>query len=193
MLTPDKKRQMYLDMQEHPEKYSDEQIEAMMDELDRMPNVETAWQKFEQRQMTTQVSSSRRWLRVAASIISVIMVSGIALAAIQIVRQYQKPETPQTEQTTYITKSAINSPAEILTTDTISVEPHIFDNVPLDTMLMEIADYYHITIDFRRDETRQLRLHFEWKHSESLDRVVERLNNFEAVNIVRESEKLTVK
>lgn len=193
MLTPDKKRQMYLDMQEHPEKYSDEQIEAMMDELDRMPNVETAWQKFEQRQMTTQVSSSRRWLRFAAAIIGVIMVSGIAFAAIQIVRHNQESQAPQTEQTTYITKSVNNSLAEIPTADTISVESYIFDNVPLDTMLMEIADYYHIAIDFRRDESRQLRLHFEWKHSESLDRVVERLNNFEAVNIVRESEKLTVK
>lgn len=192
MHTPDKKRQMYLDMQEHPDKYSDEQVEAMMDELDRMPDVETAWQKFEQKQMTTKVSS-RRWLRVAASIMGVIMVSGIALAAIQIVRHNQKSQTSQTEQTADITTSVNNSPAEILTADTISVEPRVFDNVALDTMLMEIADYYRVAIDFRRDETRQLRLHFEWKHSESLDRVVERLNSFEAVDIVREPEKLIVR
>ena len=35
MQTPDKKKQMFLDMQEHPEKYSEEQIETMMDDLDR--------------------------------------------------------------------------------------------------------------------------------------------------------------
>ena len=30
MQTPDKKKQMFLDMQEHPDKYSEDQIEAMM-------------------------------------------------------------------------------------------------------------------------------------------------------------------
>ena len=35
--------QRYFDMQEHPEKYTDEELEAMMDELDRLPDVEQAW------------------------------------------------------------------------------------------------------------------------------------------------------
>ncbi|MBQ8990802.1 MAG: hypothetical protein IJ084_02185 [Prevotella sp.] len=46
MQTPDEKKQMFHDMQEHPEKYSEEQIETMMDDLDRLPDVDTAWQKF---------------------------------------------------------------------------------------------------------------------------------------------------
>lgn len=36
---------LFFDMQEHPENYSDEQLEAMMAELDKEPDIEAAWQK----------------------------------------------------------------------------------------------------------------------------------------------------
>lgn len=174
-------------MQEHPEKYSGEQIEAMMDELDQMPDVETAWQKFE-----GKARSSCRWLQIAASIIGVIMVSGFALAAIYSLTPTPSPksdgssyiQTPDTNKhsTPLSNRKGVGGKATI-----------IFDNVPLDTMLMEMSDYYHVSVEFEREEARQLRLHFEWQHRENLDRVVERLNNFEAVNIIREPEKLIVK
>jgi TonB family protein len=44
----DNKKQLFRDMQEHPDNYSDEQIEAMMDDLDQIPDVETEWKKFEE-------------------------------------------------------------------------------------------------------------------------------------------------
>jgi len=192
MQTPNEKKQMFLDMQEHPEKYSDEQLEAMMDELDRLPDVDKAWHEFEQNHHQIAMRSPRRWLKVAASIIGVLMASGIAFAAIHIVRHYQKPQAPEVEQTTCV-KAPDNIISSDITTDTIAVEPRIFDNVSLDTMLYEIADNYHVAVEFQREESRQLRFHFEWKSSESIDRVVERLNNFEAVDIICEPEKLIVK
>ena len=192
MQTPNEKKQMFLDMQEHPEKYSDEQLESMMDELDRLPDVDKAWHEFEQNHHQIAMRSPRRWLKVAASIIGVLMASGIAFAAIHIVRHYQKPQAPEVEQTTCV-KAPDNIISSDITTDTIAVEPRIFDNVSLDTMLYEIADNYHVAVEFQREESRQLRFHFEWKSSESIDRVVERLNNFEAVDIICEPEKLIVK
>lgn len=192
MQTPNEKTQMFLDMQEHPEKYSEEQLESIMDELDRLPDVYKAWHDFEENQYQITMRSSRRWLKVAASIICVIMASGIAFAAIHFVRHYQKLQTPEVEQTTYEKAPASIVPVDI-TTDTIAVESRIFNNVSLDTMLNEIAGNYHLTVEFQREESRQLRFHFEWKFSESIDRVVERLNNFEAVNIICEPEKLIVK
>lgn len=192
MQTPNEKTQMFLDMQEHPEKYSEEQLESIMDELDRLPDVYKAWHDFEENQHQITMRSSRRWLKVAASIIGVIMASGIAFAAIHFVRHYQKPLTPEVEQTKYEKAPASIVPVDI-TTDTIAVESRIFNNVSLDTMLNEIAGNYHLTVEFQREESRQLRFHFEWKFSESIDRVVERLNNFEAVNIICEPEKLIVK
>ena len=92
MQTQDKKKQMFFDMQEHPEKYTEEQIEAMIADLDQIPDVESALQKFNDNHPRATVHSSSRWLQIAASIIGIIMVSGIAFAAIHIVRQYQKPQ-----------------------------------------------------------------------------------------------------
>ena len=132
--------------------------------------------------------------KIAASFIGVVLASSIALAAIHIVRQYQKPETPQTTDTIAVAspqRSILNAQPE--EADTLAVEPRIFDNVPLDTMLLEMADYYHISVEFEREEARQLRFHFIWKRTDNLDRLVEKLNNFEAVNIIHEPEKLIVR
>ncbi|MBO4826054.1 MAG: DUF4974 domain-containing protein [Prevotella sp.] len=132
--------------------------------------------------------------KIAASFIGVILASGIAFAAIHIVRQYQKYETRQATNTIAVASrqsSTLNAQPE--ETDTLAAEPRIFDNVSLDTMLLEMADYYHVSVKFEREETRQLRFHFVWKRTDDLDRLVEKLNNFEAVNIIREPEKLIVK
>ena len=194
MQTPDKKKQVFLDMQEHPEKYSDQQIEAMMDELDHTADTEAAWQRFFAAQtnhrFTVPVS---RYKKMAASFIGVALVSGIAFAAIHIVRQYQQPQLPQIEQTASVTKPVNIVSIDTLAADTLAVVPRIFENVPLDSMLIEMAGYYHVAVDFQRDDAHLLRFHFVWKPKESLDRVVERLNNFEAVHIVREPEKLIVR
>jgi len=188
MQTPDRKHQMFLDMQEHPENYSEEQIEAMMDELDQIPDVETAWKKFEGQR------PSRRWLQIAASIVGVLMVSGIAIAAIHIWSLTPNP-SPKGEGNSYIqTSDTIKHSTPLSNRKGVEGEATIiFDNVPLDTMLNEMAGFYRIAVEFQREETRQLRLHFEWKRNESLDRVLERLNNFEAVDIIREPEKLIVR
>lgn len=84
MQTLDKKKQMFLDMQEHPEKYSEEQIEAMMDELDQVPDVGAAWQKFGQINHQIALLPSRNWLKIAAIFIGILMMSGIALAAVHV-------------------------------------------------------------------------------------------------------------
>ena len=194
MQTPDEKRQMFLDMQEHPEKYSDQQLEAMMDELDQTPDTRTAWHEFNQHHRPTTARPSHRWAKVAASLIGVCMASGIALAAIHIVRQLSVGElkAPATEKQINASKQPTN-PADTLASDTLVIEPRIFENVPLDSMLIEIATYYDVNVEFQRDEARQLRFHFVWKQSDNLNKVVERLNNFEAVNIIRERKKLIVR
>jgi len=195
MQTPDEKKQMFLDMQEHPEMYSDAQLEAMMDELDQTPDAQAAWQEFQLSHRPAVARPSRRWTKVAASLIDVCMASGIALAAIHIVRQLSvegELKSPAAEkQITKAKHSALL--ADTLAADTLAHEPRIFENVPLDSMLIEIATYYRVNVEFQRDDARQLRFHFVWKHSDSLDRVVERLNNFEAVNIIRERKKLIVR
>ena len=52
MKTNDHNKQLYRDMQEEPYKYSDQEIEAMMDDLDQVPDVDEAWQQFAQQHIS---------------------------------------------------------------------------------------------------------------------------------------------
>lgn len=195
MQTPDEKTKMFLDMQEHLEKYSDWQIEAMMEELDQMPDVEKEWNKFEQRQKQTTMLSSRRWMKVAATFVGMFLVSSIALAAIHIIQQISDKREPKTtNQDVYNPQKRQQIiPSDTIKPDTTDAELRIFENVPLDSMLIEIADFYHVGIEFQDDEKCLLRFHFIWKRNEGIDRVVERLNNFEVLNITQEPDKLIVR
>ena len=91
------------------------------------------------------------------------------------------------------TKPVTSLPADTVKTDTIPTEPYVFNNVPLDSMLTAIAAAHGISVEFENEAVRQLRFHFVWKREDSLSRVVEKLNTFEAVNIGVEDKKLVVR
>ena len=80
MIPIDDHKRLFLDMQEHPENYSDEQLEAMMDDLDSELDAQAAWERFEQT-MGPAVKPSHRWLRIAAIFVGSLFLAGIAVAA----------------------------------------------------------------------------------------------------------------
>ena len=189
MQTPDKKKQMFLDMQEHPEKYSEEQIETMMDDLDRLPDVDAAWQKFQR----TEQSSSHHWFKAAASIIGILMLSGIAYAAVHIISHSAGVDDKATTQEVQNLNSPQNDAAgETLTADSIP-QTRIFENTPLDEMVSEIAHYYNKVADIQSKEAHELRLYYKWDPKDALENVVDDLNHFDHVNLAIEGDKLVVK
>ena len=206
-----------LELQEHPEQVTDEQIRQMLNDeqmrevveqmafakrtfkneeslTEELPIAEE-WEKFaashaEELDALEEASPKPRFAlrlsahKIAASFIGAVLASGIALAAIHIWNLPSSP-SPKGEGSSYMQPSdTIKHFSPLPNRSGAGGEATvIFDNVPLDTMLMEMADYYHFSVEFKREEARQLRFHFVWKPSESLDRVLERLSNFEAVNI----------
>ena len=138
------------------------------------------------------VSTSRKWLRVAAMFVGILLISGIALAAIHTWSLTTAP-SPRDEENSYTQASDTSRKSSPIPSEGEEETTVIFDNVPLDTMLLEIAAYYHVSVEIEREEVRQLRFHFVWKRTDDLDHLVKKLNNFEAVNIIREPQKLIVK
>ena len=227
MMTEEKRIEWLLELQEHPEQLTDEQLQQILadDEMRQLvqqlgfakrafkhdalkndtPDVEGEWEKFaashsEELEILDEGEYKprlRAYLaphKIAASFIGVLLASGIAFAAIQVVRNIStpKPQQPTTEQTTDINQVA-PLPADTVQADTIPVEPYVFNNVPLDSMLTAIAAAHRVQVEFENEAARQLRFHFIWKREDSLDRVVEKLNTFEAVNIVEEDKTLVVR
>ena len=252
MMTDEQRIEWLLELQEHPEQLTDEQLQQILadDEMRQLvqqlgfakrafkhdelksdtPDVDAEWEKFAASHANELTNAARAegklactmpckeeedesqldaldeekakprfhaYLfthKVAASFIGVLLASGIAFAAIQVVRNIStpKPQQPTTEQTTDI-KPVTSLPVETVKADTITTEPYVFNNVPLDSMLTAIAAAHGVSVEFENEAARQLRFHFVWKREDSLDRVVEKLNTFEAVNIIEEDKTLVVR
>ena len=238
MMTEEQRIEWLLELQEHPEQLTDEQLQQLLadDEMHQLvqqlgfakrafkhdelkndtPDVDAEWEKFaachaeeldaldegERLRVGDGTSGIHKprfhaYLaihKIAASFIGVLLASGIAFAAIQVVRNIStpKPQLPSTEQV-IDTKPVTSLPADTVQTDTIPTEPYVFNNVPLDSMLTAIAVAHNMQVEFENEAARHLRFHFVWKREDSLSRVVEKLNTFEAVNIVEEDKTLVVR
>jgi len=201
------KTRLLLDMHEHPENYTDEQLAAMLDDEMLLhlatakramtevpePDVDAEWQRFEQAHFAP--TRDRRWLKVAAMIAGVLMLSAFTYAAIHAVRANQ-PETqkPEIEKVEGV-KNGMEMPisAERQETDSVSeVQPVTFDNVALETIIGDIAARHQMQVEFRNEDARALRFYFVLQPDEDLDAVLERLNLFESVNISKEGNTIVV-
>ena len=169
-------------------------VEAKRSSRQRQANkpvdVDAAWKKFKQNKQPKQ--HSYNWMKIVASFIGVLLVSGIAFAAFQIVRHTQQ-HTPKTEEVINTPKSTNITPADTLTTDTIAVpQPIIYDNIPLEKMLPEIAAHYDAKVTFVNDEARQLRFRFVWNPQKGINQVVSDLNQFERLTVTLKENQITV-
>ena len=201
-----------LEMLDNPEAYTEQEIQDIINRdedtretyrmmveakrssrqrlADKPVDVDAAWQKFNQKVQPKQHSFG--WIKIAASFVGVLLVSGIAFAAFQIVRHTQQ-HTPKTEEVINTPKSTNITPTDTLTTDTITVpQPIIYDNIPLEKMLPEIAAHYDAKVTFVNDETRQLRFRFVWNPQKGIDQVVSDLNQFERLTVTLKDDVITV-
>ena len=202
-----------LEMLDNPEAYTEQEIQdiinrdedtrktyRMMVEAKRSSrkrlaekpvDVYAAWQRFNETHQSKRNGFS--WMKIAASFIGVLLVSGIAFAAIQIIR-YAQQNTPKTEEIINTPKPTYTTPTDTLTTDTIAApQPIIYDNIPLEKMLPEIATHYDAKVTFVNDEARQLRFRFVWNPQKGIDQVVSDLNQFERLTVTLNDNQITVK
>ena len=159
-------------------------------QADKPIDVDAAWQKLNQKVHPKQHSFG--WMKIAASFVGIMLVSGIAFAAIQIVR-YAQQHTPKTEEVINTPKPASTTPSDTLPTDTTAVsQPVIYDNIPLEKMLSEIAAHYDAKVTFVNDEARGLRFRFVWNPQKGIGQVVSDLNQFERLTVTLKDDVITV-
>ena len=170
-------------------------------QADKPIDVDAAWQKLSEKlivnseDFATASPAAKPYstlMKIAASFIGVLLVSGIAFAAIQMVR-YAQQDTPKPEEVINTPKPANITPTDTLTADTIAApQPIIYDNIPLEKMLPEIATHYDAKVTFVNDEARQLRFRFVWNPQKGIDLVVSDLNQFERLTVTLNDNQITV-
>lgn len=151
-------------------------------------DVDAAWQKFREKVITFHSSLQK----IAASFIGMLLVSGIAFAAIHVVRQHQKMEVPKAEVTESATSPASTATADTLASDIVAVQPVIYDNIALEKMLPEIAAHYDAEVTFANEEVRGFRFHFVWNPGQDIANVVNDLNRFEHLHVTLKDNQLIV-
>ena len=131
-------------------------------------------------------------LKFAAMFVGILMLSGIAFAAIHIASHYNAPK----EQDTKVIKNSqpsISSP-QLAEPDTIAaLLPKLYDNVPLGEIFEELSGYYNVKVVYQNEDAPRLRLFYQWKPEYTLEKVVEMLNNFEWIQIQTENDTLFIR
>ena len=147
--------------------------------------IDTEWQQLKTRHHYFQ------FRKFAAMFVGILMLSGIAFAAIHIVTYNNTPK----EQDIVVEANSHLSTAspQLVENDTIAtLQPKLFDNVPLGVIFKELSDYYHVKVVYRNEDAPHLRLFYQWKPEYTLEKVVEMLNNFEWLQLELENDTLYV-
>jgi len=203
-----------LDMIDHQEKYSDEEIRVLlqdeecrklyqtMQEVDSalvkqetpVIDIDKEWEKFE----NDHSGESSSWRKVAASVIGFVLVSGIAFAAIHTyIKKSQEPMLTNESHTELVAKDSVKQVAVKDSLTKAKAEKaaihKTFENVAFDKMIAEIAAYYDMRVKFENVEAKSLRLYYEWDSRSSIENIVKELNQFENVNIEVVGQNIIVK
>lgn len=205
----EEKRMILLDMQEHPDCYTDEQIESLLADAEmkdlfhemalvkmalkkanpKKVNVDEAWNEFASKQGpvsdgASQSSSNR--FKIAASVIGVIFLSGITFAAIHsgIFSSSSSEDTHQvkTEQVIPAPKTVRHADVSEKT-DSLDLKPVVFDNAELGDVVSQLAAFYQVKVEFEKTESRHIRIFFNWDKAKTLNQNLEILNAFDRIQI----------
>lgn len=201
-----------LDAIEHPDRYSDKEMEAMLadpevreiyDMLDKTkasltpistPDVDSEWETFKNAHPEPQKHAGFRipnlFSRNIAASIAIGIASLAAVAAVVGVSVNYALNDKNAEVSA--NEVAIVENTTVTPADTIAAvdeapatapEIIVFDNEPLENIAKRIAEYYGFKAEFSTDAPKSLRLYFRWNQAQPLDDVVESLNNFEQIHL----------
>ena len=204
-----------LDMQEHPENYSEEQLRqiladdemaSLMEQLAQTKRafirrdmkeedipVDEEWERFSE-ELSVKSEKKKEWriMKIAAAFIGVLIISGITYAVINVV-SHSEQHTQEAEETVAAVDASLpmqNASPSVAPNDT--AQAIVFDNVTLDEILPQIAAYYNKDVEFRNSDARQLRFYFVWRKHEPLDTLLRRLNRFESMSVELKDNKIIV-
>ena len=179
-----------LKMTERPQDYTSEELQRLMSDPEMREYYElmvSAEAGFALRKSETPKAERRplfyalgnRFMRVAAMFIGVLMLSGIAFAAYRLVAGGDDKSTTQKVQ-------SANSPQQVGTLQQAqkdSASIRTFENAELQQILQEVSDYYHVSVEFRNEQSRHIRLYTKWDTAAPLQQIIDLLNGFEKVSV----------
>ena len=182
------KKEEQIRMLLHPEQHTDEQFDQMLDEVSvPMPDANEEWERFRR---SHQQRRSKGWMQVAASIVGVLMLSGIAYATINhFIMEDEKPNTAITERKPDVRKVRDAHGVAMVPT---KKAPVIFNNVELQQIMQYVADGYGVKVEFKNKAARTIRFYLQWEADDTLQEIIDKINHFEKVHLTLNEETITI-
>ena len=195
-MTREEKQRMLL----HPERYTDEQLDEMLNETNiPVPDIEAEWHKFldkpsgraeREAKHFPQKQRSWGWMQIAAMFIGVLMLSGIAYAAVHVISNIEsKPKVAVTDRKPDVKKVKKTYGMEVAPTQKA---PVIYNNVELEQIMQYIADGYDVKVEFKNEAARTLRFYLQWEADDTLQEIIDKINHFEKVHLTLTDETITI-
>lgn len=184
MSSLDDNKRLFFDMQEHPEKYSDEQLETMMDDLDREVKSDEVWKLFEGKTNIPKKTLlfRQKLTRIAAAFIFAAFLGGLAFAGWYMIQGADE----KTDCDTVATKE------QMVESVTMVDGLILFADVRLDSMLAVVGEYYGKAVCFGDEQLRRLRIHTKWNNKDSLSAFIENLNELDVLKLTEQRDTIFV-
>lgn len=220
-MTEEDKFNRFLDAQEHPEKYSDEELQEILQEgkdfaklksalMEERANnadldIDAEWKNFCDSHKVK--NDGRRWIRIAAMFVGFVFIASIAFAAMTHFGIIRNPFVKNGTAVVEIKKAApkketakaikVNNDTIVQLPKVEQAEPakpvtKVFDNATLTEIMKEIGNYYNVEVVFANNDAKSIRLYFEWNQSKSLDENIAILNSFNQIVFTRQDNTVTI-
>lgn len=177
-----------LRMTEHPQDYTDEELQQIMSNPDMrayyelMVSAEAGFAMKKNKATTTTTrpkfyAIGNRFVKIAAMFIGILFITGIGYAAYHLAVGGNAPANEEVKASTQETRTTESHQQEVQNV------VRTFENVELQQILQELSDYYHVGVKFHNEKVRHIRLYTKWDTTAPLKQMIERLNGFEKVSI----------
>lgn len=203
------KLEILLDMTEHPDRYTEKQMQELLADEDMRKHYQMmVWLRESQDpsrppregEEKTSPSMGRAgkapfltdgrgrglYRKIAAAFAGAILMAGLLFAAVRPFFNISNEEDPTASVTTPF------PPREGQGEGLLQEGPVVFQDAPLDSILTVVAQHYGKVVLFRNEEVRTMRLIMTWQPTDSLSSLIGRLNLFEGLQITLQADTLIV-
>ena len=175
------------------------------DEIDTKDIIDEEWTKFEAEHFENEkmknkenetishslILSLSKYQKIAAMFVGVLMLSGFAFAAVQMMNNSsQKAQEEQIVATENSQPSTLNS--QLTEQDSALDKTIVYEDTELAIILSDVATFYQAELVYKNEASKHIRLYFTWDKQQTIDDLIDTFNKFERIHITRDNQKLIV-
>ena len=204
------KLEILLDMTEHPDRYTEKQMQELLADEDMRKHYQMmVWLRESQDSSRPPLEGEEKtspsmgragkapfltdgrgrglYRKIAAAFAGAILMAGLLFAAVRPFLN-SPSEAENASSTGDEAPSLTGGQGEGL----LQEGPVVFQDAPLDSILTVVARHYGKVVLFRNEEVRTMRLIMTWQPTDSLSSLIDRLNLFEGLQLTLQADTLIV-